>query len=130
MTQEEKTVDTPQDDNLIDVLQDFNENAGLAPSSSDYESAEESTQEAQDRTEAVEYLINNKFQDTPEGRQALAKAYTELQSKTDKEKAEFQTKSEHYTRLDKLDGYLKENPEAVKLLQSRIAEEKESLKGP
>jgi len=53
-----------------------------------------------------------------------------LQSKTDKEKVAFNQKFEHYERLDKLDGYLKEHPESVKLLQSKITEEKEQLKGP
>ena len=60
----------------------------------------------------------------------MATAYKELQSKTDKEKSAFNQKFSHYERLDKLDNYLKEHPESVQLLQSKITEEKEQLKGP
>ena len=129
MAQEEKAVEQPKEDNLIDVLSDFNESAGVT-SSLEGSDTEETNEQAQNRQSAVEYLINNKFQDTPDGRQQLAKAYTELQSKTDKEKTEYNQKTDHYGRLDKLDGYLKENPEAVKMLQSRIKDEKQSLAGP
>tara|TARA_R110002110_G_scaffold116418_2_gene287919 strand:+ start:4712 stop:5563 length:852 start_codon:yes stop_codon:yes gene_type:complete len=124
MAEENKT-EILEKDNLIDVLEDFND--GNAPARDE---SEETNKEAQERQEAVKYLIDNKFEDTPEGREKLAKSYTELQSKTDKDKAQFSEKSEHYGRLDKLDGYLKENPGAVKLLQSHISEEKEQLKGP
>ena len=122
---EEKTDVVEEQDNLVDVLNDFN--AGKAP---EQDASEETQEQAQERKEAVEYLIDNKFEDTPEGRAKLAKSYTELQSKTDKEKAQFNQKFQHYDRLDKLDTYLKENPEAVKLLQTKINQEKEQLKGP
>ena len=134
MAKEEKTVDNNVADNqqpegdLTDVLNDFNSQSGDGSNTEEF--TEETTEQTQERQEAVQYLIDNKFQDTPGGRQELAKAYTELQSKTDKDKAQFQRKSDHYTRLDKLDGYLKENPDAVKMLQSRIQDEKKKLQGP
>ena len=124
MATEEKKVEQSED-NLIDVLDEFNANTD---GSNDV--AAETKEQAQERQEAVAYLIDNKFQDTPEGREQLANAYKELQSKTDKEKAQFNQKFTHYERLDKLDNYLKEHPESVKLLQSKITEEKEQLKGP
>ena len=125
MATEEKKVEQPED-NLIDVLDEFNAQGG-----SDVVAAEtESPEQAQERQEAISYLIDKKFKDTPEGREQLATAYKELQSKTDKEKTAFNQKFDHYERLDKLDGYLKEHPESVQLLQSKISEEKEQLKGP
>jgi len=124
MAKEEQNVEQSED-NLIDVLDEFNtQKEGSEGVSTETE------EQAQDRQEAVAYLIDKKFQDTPEGREQLATAYKELQSKTDKEKVAFNQKFEHYERLDKLDGYLKEHPESVKLLQSKITEEKEQLKGP
>ena len=126
MAEENKAEQTDNQDNLIDVLEDFN-NDNQAP---EQDSSDETNQQAQERQDAVKYLIDNKFEDTPEGREKLAKSYTELQSKTDKDKAQFNQKFQHYDRLDKLDGYLKENPEAVKLLQTKISQEKEQLKGP
>lgn len=124
MAKEEQNVEQSED-NLIDVLDEFNtQKEGSEGVSTETE------EQAQNRQEAVAYLIDKKFQDTPEGREQLATAYKELQSKTDKEKVAFNQKFEHYERLDKLDGYLKEHPESVKLLQSKITEEKEQLKGP
>lgn len=123
MANEKNTVENTED-NLIDVLSDFN------TGSESVASTEETTEQAQERQEAISYLIDNKFQDTPEGRTQLATAYKELQSKTDKEKAAFNQKFQHYDRLDKLDHYLKDHPESVKLLQTKINEEKEQLAGP
>jgi len=126
MATEEKKVEQSED-NLIDVLDEFN----AKQEGSDVVAAEtESPEQAQDRQEAISYLIDKKFQDTPEGREKLATAYKELQSKTDKEKSAFNQKFDHYERLDKLDSYLKEHPESVQLLQSKITEEKEQLAGP
>jgi len=126
--QEENQATEEQTDNLVDVLDDFNSEESVptdeATGSSDdvvedKGEGEEGTTEQ--REEAIQWLIDNKFKDNDKGKADLATAYRELQSKTDKERTESTNKAAQYEQLNKLDAYLRENPDVVQNLQSRIS---------
>ncbi len=131
MADEKKQQVMESGDNLIDVLDDFNTPTGSQEAQSEnVETAKETPEQVEDRQDAVNYLIDNKFADDPKGREQLAKAYRELQSKSDQEKAEFNKERQRNEKLGALDNYLKENPSVVKLIQEKVAQSKEELDGP
>lgn len=128
-----------QDDNLMSALNNFN--AGVTGSQeteveveepTTEESAQLSEEEITEQEEAVEevrkWLIDNKFEDSEEGRQKLADAYKNIQSAKDKAEGELREKSSKYEKLDKLDEWLKSNPKIVEMLQNEA--EKQEADGP
>ena len=128
-----------QDDNLMSALNNFN--AGVTGSQeteveveepTTEESAQLSEEEITEQEEAVEevrkWLIDNKFEDSEEGRQKLADAYKNIQSAKDKAEGELREKSSKYEKLDKLDEWLKSNPKIVEMLQNEA--EKQEANGP
>ena len=132
MSDQEEKQATEAQDNLVDVLDDFNvdeakgeatEEVAVEPQGSGESGTPGSVGEGtteEEREEAISWLIDNKFKDDDTGKTALATAYKELQSKTDKERNEYSDQAKKYEQLDKLDGYLRENPDVVKSLSERI----------
>jgi|3_EtaG_2_1085321.scaffolds.fasta_scaffold02826_2 hypothetical protein len=135
--QEEKQATEETTDNLVDVLDEFNSGEEVkAEEVQDKEQGSDESKEPEsvgegktetERQEAIQWLIDNKFKDDDKGKQDLAHAYKELQSKTDKERAEtdkeraeFTQQAQKYEQLDKLDGYLRDNPDVVKQLSERV----------
>ena len=88
-------------------------------------------QESESAIKSVEnWLIDNKFKDDDDGKQALAKAYRELQSKGDKDRNITSAEMEKLEKLKKLDGFLKENPGAVKALRGYVDKQEQAEAGP
>ena len=120
-------VETKSEDNLnmIDVLDDFNQGSSEEPQAEEVQ-AEESNVETQpeeainNTKEDVQWLIDNKFKNDEEGRENLAKSYRELQSKYDKDSNRSKEDQEKFDRLEKLDSFLKENPEVVKTMKDKV----------
>ena len=126
-TTNQETTDNPEH---VDVLGDLNEFNVKGSEESQEEVNEESLQETEQTqeekvAEARKWLIENKFEDTEEGREKLAKSYRELQSKHDKEKP-----GEEVEKLKKLDAFLKENPNVVNAMKSEIDKMQNNLDGP
>tara|TARA_R100001463_G_scaffold6332_3_gene20866 strand:- start:14854 stop:15735 length:882 start_codon:yes stop_codon:yes gene_type:complete len=137
--QTQQVEETNEDNlNLVDVLQDFNEAKGSSEEPVVEDSAKEEVQLEESNVEAEEekivdsksWLIENKFEDTDEGRANLAKSYRELQSKIDKDKVEINKKAEDLERLEKLDSLLKENPNVVSAMKDALNEEQKQVDGP
>ena len=123
----QETTDNPE---VVDVLGDLNEFNVQGSEESQEEVNEESLQETEQTqeekvAEARKWLIENKFEDTEEGREKLAKSYRELQSKHDKEKP-----GEEVEKLKKLDAFLKENPNVVNAMKSEMDKMQSNLSGP
>ena len=129
---QKQQVETKSEDNLnmIDVLDDFNKGSSeeTQPEESNVETQPE---EAIDNTkENVQWLIDSKFKDDEEGREKLAKSYRELQSKYDKDSNRSKEDQEKYERLEKLDGFLQENPEVVKTMKEKVDTIAKAESGP
>ena len=124
---QKQQVETKSEDNLnmIDVLDDFNKGSSEEPQAEEVQ-AEESNVETQpeeainNTKEDVQWLIDNKFKNDEEGRENLAKSYRELQSKYDKDSNRSKEDQEKFDRLEKLDSFLKENPEVVKTMKDKV----------
>ena len=137
------TQDTNKD-NLMDMLNDFN----VPPESSEEvkveneiesnteesvelseEKSEEITQKEEETVEEVKnWLIDNKFEDSKEGKKKLADAYKNIQSAKDKAEVELRDKSTKYEKLEIIDDWLKKNPNVVEKLQQEA--EKQEASGP
>ena len=127
-----------KDDNLMSALSKFNEGVTgsdeteVIEEPTTEETAQLSEEEITEQEEAVEevkkWLIDNKFEDSEEGRQKLADAYKNVQSAKDKAEGELRNKSSKYEKLDKLDEWLKNNPNIVEMLQKEA--EKQEVNGP
>ncbi len=137
------TQDTNKD-NLMDMLNDFN----VPPESSEEvkveneiesnteesvelseEKSEEITQKEEEAVEEVKnWLIDNKFEDSEEGKKKLADAYKNIQSAKDKAEVELRDKSTKYEKLEIIDDWLKKNPNVVEKLQQEA--EKQEASGP
>lgn len=126
------------EDNLMAELQQFNEG-----SSSEVEDVQESTEEIQElqsdensdkepenESQVEQWLIDNKFKNDEEGVQKLADAYKQLQSKSDKERNQWNSKQEKFEKLEQLDNFLAENPEVVKKLSEAVGEKQKEYSGP
>ena len=115
------------EDNLFNALNEFNEQG----SSGEAQTTQPEAQESNNEVGNVEnWLIDNKFKNDEEGRNALVKSYRELQSKADKERNSFKSESEKLEKLKKLDGFLKENPGAVKALKGYVTKKEQDAVGP
>tara|TARA_Y100000361_G_scaffold152274_2_gene171343 strand:- start:3839 stop:4654 length:816 start_codon:yes stop_codon:yes gene_type:complete len=109
---------------VVDVLGDLNE--FNTPSSEEVQETVENQEETKDElSNAKNWLIDNKFEDTDEGRKKLVDSYKNLQSKYDKEKP-----GEDYEKLKKLDAFLKENPNVVQAMKGEVSKMQETLTGP
>ena len=127
-----------KDDNLMSALSKFNEGVTgseeteVIEEPTTEETAQLSEEEITEQEEAVEevkkWLIDNKFEDSQEGREKLADAYKNVQSAKDKAEGELRNKSSKYEKLDKLDEWLKSNPKIVEMLQNEA--EKQEVNGP
>ena len=123
---QEQNLEESDNSEMIDVLGDLdNFNSPSSDETQDdvNESSPEGTKE--DIAEAKNWLIDNKFEDTEEGRKKLADSYKNLQSKHDKEKP-----GEDVERLQKLDMFLKENPNVVAAMKGEVSKMQENLTGP
>ena len=124
--------ETKSEDNLnmIDVLDDFNQGSS-EETQAEGSNVETQPEEAIDNTkENVQWLIDNKFKNDDEGRENLAKSYRELQSKYDKDSNRSKEDQEKFDRLEKLDGFLQENPEVVKTMKEKVDTIAKAESGP
>ena len=124
--------ETKSEDNLnmIDVLDDFNQGSS-EETQAEGSNVETQPEEAIDNTkEDVQWLIDNKFKNDDEGRENLAKSYRELQSKYDKDSNRSKEDQEKFDRLEKLDGFLQENPEVVKTMKEKVDTIAKAESGP
>ena len=132
--QKQQVEETSEDNlNVVDVLNDFNSAEGSLEEPQEEEAQlEESNVEAEEEntTDTKSWLIENKFEDTDEGRANLAKSYRELQSKIDKDKDGLNKKAEDVERLEKLDVLLRENPSVVQAMKDALNKEQEKSDGP
>lgn len=132
--QKQQVEETSEDNlNVVDVLNDFNSAEGSLEEPQEEEAQlEESNVEAKEEntTDTKSWLIENKFEDTDEGRANLAKSYRELQSKIDKDKDGLNKKAEDVERLEKLDVLLRENPSVVQAMKDALNKEQEKSDGP
>ena len=129
--------ETKSEDNLnmIDVLDDFNQGSSEETQAEEAQPEESNVEtqpeEAIDNTkEDVQWLIDNKFKNDDEGRENLAKSYRELQSKYDKDSNRSKEDQEKFDRLEKLDGFLQENPEVVKTMKEKVDTIAKAESGP
>ena len=117
----EKTLETKESasDNLLNDLASFNQ--GSVESEEAVEANEEVKEEtAVEQEESEKWIIENKFADTEEGREKLANAYKELQSKSDKDRNQFQSKMKEYEQFEQLDEILTNNPSVVEAMQNEL----------
>ena len=132
------------EDNLMAELDAFNEGS---PSGAPEDEAKAESPVAQDPTvdtadvkaeeakpeevsQVEQWLIENKFKNDDEGVSKLAEAYKQLQSKSDKERNEFQEKGDRYAKLDQLDNFLASNPEVVSKLSESVRDKQKELNEP
>ena len=133
MSKDTTSTQETKEDNLMGMLNTFNE----IPSSSEevkaeneieseatetielsQEEQEEITQKEEKAVEEVKaWLIDNKFEDTEEGRSKLADAYKNIQSAKDKAEGELRDRSSKYEKLEVIDSWLQKNPNIVEKLQ-------------
>jgi len=146
MSEDQKQpVEEKNEDNLMAELNAFNE--GSSPEESKEEAKAESTdteevksdkpvekeaeKESPEEVSQVEqWLIENKFKNDEEGVSKLAEAYKQLQSKSDKERNEFQDNKERYSKLDQLDQFLAENPDVVQNLTKEVQRKQQDVNSP
>ena len=134
---QKQQVEAKSEDNLnmIDVLDDFNQGSSEEPVEQEVQT-EDSNVETQPEEkvetteENVKWLIDNKFKDDEEGKENLAKSYRELQSKHDKDNSKNKDESEKFEMLEKLDMFLKDNPEVLKTMKSKVDDIAKTESGP
>ena len=141
MANEQAQVTTPPagdnstGDFMMDTLSEFNKGHSGSPDENQAGqdvSAEDSADSQQQMTaqEKENWLIDNKFRDTPEGREKLANSYKQLQSEKDRITNEAGSNSDRYKQLDQLDTFLHENPEIVEKLRGEISNVSQETKPP
>ena len=143
MSEDQKQpVEEKNEDNLMAELDAFNE--GSSPEESKEEAKAESTGTEEVKSEkpvekeaekaspeevsqVEQWLIENKFKNDEEGVSKLTEAYKQLQSKSDKERNEFQDNKERYNKLDQLDQFLAENPDVVQNLTKEVQRKQQDV---
>jgi len=148
MTNEDQNsqVEVKNEDNLLAELEQFNSGSlpeVEEPQEQNVSVAEENTEEVQETTsdekvdkepetksEIEQWLIENKFKNDEQGVQKLADAYKQLQSKSDKEKNEWNSQKEKFDKLAQLDDYLAQNPDVVQKLTESVNEKQQNLNSP
>ena len=90
------------------------------------------SKDVESKTNDTEWLIKDKFPNTPEGIKALVKSHTEWQSVTDKK---YNTLDEKYTKLYgqtkqllALDAFINKSPKVVEFINQEIKHAKEGTK--
>ena len=109
----------PQDDNLVDVLNDFNTVDEGSSETVDTKEAKGETKRVEDKP-SEKWLINNKFKNDEEGVSQLANAYKELQSNSDKQINEYKGKMQRLSKLEQLDKVLSKSPTVVQAMQDEL----------
>jgi hypothetical protein len=133
MSEQATSTQAESSDNLMGMLNSFNngsleqqvesetEGKEMPEQEQQSENTEEQVVSEEQQTEAVEqvkqWLIDNKFEDTEEGRAKLADAYKNIQSAKDKAETELRDKNGKYEKLEVLDSWLKNNPQVIELLE-------------
>lgn len=148
MTNEDQNsqVEVKNEDNLLAELEQFNSGSlpkVEEPQEQNVSVAEENAEEVQETTsdekvdkepetksEIEQWLIENKFKNDEQGVQKLADAYKQLQSKSDKEKNEWNSQKEKFDKLAQLDDYLAQNPDVVQKLTESVSEKQQNLNSP
>jgi len=148
MTNEDQNsqVEVKNEDNLLAELEQFNSGSlpeVEEPQEQNVSVAEENTEEVQEtisdekvdkepetKSEIEQWLIENKFKNDEQGVQKLADAYKQLQSKSDKEKNEWNSQKEKFDKLAQLDDYLAQNPDVVQKLTESVSEKQQNLNSP
>ena len=125
-TDQKQSEEVVSEDNLeiIDVLDDlnnFNTSSSAQPEQANEPEAEQQTETENNSDDS--WLIKDKFKNTAEGREKLAKSYREIQSMSDKN-------SDKYKKLEKLDKFLVENPNVVAAMKNELDGMKQSKNGP
>jgi hypothetical protein len=144
MSEQATSTQAQEGDNLMGMLNTFNNGSPEQQVESETEEQkvqqpeeqqaepEESKENLESEEEAVEqvkqWLIDNKFEDTEEGREKLADAYKNIQSAKDKAESELRDKSTKYEKLEVLDDWLKKNPQIIDLLEQEA--QKQESSGP
>lgn len=75
-------------------------------------------------------MIKDKFRNDDNGRDALTKAYRELQSEKDKISGEIKKQATELQPLRQMDEFLKENPKIVEKLAAEVEREQKGLQSP
>lgn len=116
----------------MEILESISE-----PNSPSGETAEAAPQPEQNTAEPVDssqgeesWLIKDKFRNTDEGREALSKAYRELQSEKDKVSTKAQNQAAELEPLRQMDAFMRENPEFVRGLKEKVERDAKGLEPP
>lgn len=137
MDEKKEVLEEGGDNLLMSALNEFNSQGnseGSPVGETETLSTAEPQPEVQESNSEIgsveKWLIDNKFKDDNDGKQALAKAYRELQSKADKDKNSYVAESEKLEKLKQLDTFLKDNPGAVKALKGYVDKKEQDVTGP
>tara|TARA_Y100000004_G_C8922736_1_gene416182 strand:+ start:63 stop:887 length:825 start_codon:yes stop_codon:yes gene_type:complete len=123
---QQQNLEESDNSEMVDVLSDLDDFNSPSSEELQDEVNESSPEETKENiAEAKNWLIDNKFEDTEEGRKKLVDSYKNLQSKYDKEKP-----GKEMERLQKLDIFLKENPNVVAAMKGEVSKMQQSLTGP
>ena len=136
------------EDNLMAELDEFNSGSSQEAEEQPVEEQQADSQEAEEvqesqsdeksdkvqpennESEIEQWLIENKFKNDDEGKQKLAEAYKQLQSKTDKERNEWSGEKDKYAKLAQLDDFLSTNPDVVQKLTESVQEKQKDVNAP
>lgn len=150
MTQEDQKEqnENQNEDNLMAELDAFNdgsspdaEEEANAKSDDNADQSAENVQESQsvekaeeakpdNESELEQWLIENKFKNDEEGKQKLAEAYKQLQSKSDKERNDWNSQKGKFDKLAQLDDFLASNPDVVQKLTESVQDKQKDLNAP
>ena len=139
----ETTQEQPSGDNLLDVLDDFNQASAGPDPSAPVEAQEQPQEGSQETTEepavqenaeegkATDWLIEGKFTDDDDGKQKLAKSYKEMQSLRDKDRNEYQKSVQGMARDAQIGAAIRQNPKmAQAALNAAKAPQQDPYKAP
>ena len=115
------------DEQPVEAQEAVQETVEVQESQSDEKSDKETPE---NETKIEQWLIENKFADDEEGKQKLADAYKQLQSKSDKERNEWGSEKQKYEKLAQLDDFLSSNPDVVQKLTESVQEKQKDLNAP
>tara|TARA_R100001082_G_scaffold78423_1_gene45994 strand:+ start:2789 stop:3706 length:918 start_codon:yes stop_codon:yes gene_type:complete len=136
------------EDNLMAELDEFNSGSSQEAEEQPVEEQQADSQKAEkvqesqsdeksdkvqpenNESEIEQWLIENKFKNDEEGKQKLAEAYKQLQSKTDKERNEWSGEKDKYAKLAQLDDFLSTNPDVVQKLTESVQEKQKDVNAP
>lgn len=117
-TEQVKETKAPKDDNLVDVLQDFNTGKSSSKEEESVKVQESNKEESTEKSD--DWLINNKFKNDEEGVKKLATAYKELQGASQKKANEYESRLSRVKDLEQLDKLLKANPSVVSAIEKEL----------